>query len=201
MKLILPLGLCLLARLPLAGQDQEPVVSKDAVSVHTVERGDMPLFEQATGSITSLHPSRAVLALSGSHAGQCQVGRSAKIQIDPSPKGIEGKVVNGSKDACEIEMSDTLPEDAALGSKASGLIQVGEMKDVVYFARPKDSAANGVATLFVMDADSAYARRTQVKYGAISGPLIQIADGLKPGDRVIVTDISKWADYPRLRLQ
>ncbi len=49
--------------------------------------------------------------------------------------------------------------------------------------------------------DSAFARRVTVRYGAISGPLKQIVEGIAPGDRVIVTDTSKWAKYPRVRIQ
>ncbi len=160
----------------------------------------MPLFEQATGSLTSLHPPRAVPALSSAN-GECKSGSSARIQIEPFPRGIEGKVVSGSKDSCEIELSEGLPEGAAVGNKARALVEAGEMKDVVYFARPADSVANGVATLFLLEPDSAFARRTKVKYGEISGPFIQIVEGLAPGDRVVVTDMSKWTSYPRVRIQ
>ncbi len=199
-KAIYPLCACLLGLLPLAGQDREPVISKETLSVHTVERGNMPLFEQATGSLTSLHPPRAVLALSSAN-GECKSGSSARIQVEPFPRGIEGKVLNGSKGGCEIELSDGVPQRAALGNKVRGLVQTGEMKDMVYFARPADSVAKGAATLFVLEPDSAFARRTRVQYGEISGPFIQIVEGLAPGDRVIVTDTSKWTGYPRVRIQ
>jgi hypothetical protein len=35
----------------------------------------------------------------------------------------------------------------------------------------------------------------------MSGPLIQVLHGLKPGDKVIVTDMSKWADIARVRIE
>ncbi|MBV9224239.1 MAG: hypothetical protein JOY85_09435 [Acidobacteriaceae bacterium] len=85
--------------------------------------------------------------------------------------------------------------------KVGALIEAAELKNVVFFGRPADSSANSVATLFVIEPDSSFARRVTVRYGKISGPLIQVVEGLAPGDRVIVTDMSKWASYPRVRIQ
>ena len=75
-----------------------------------------------------------------------------------------------------------------------------EMKDIVFFGRPAISKPNSTATLFVLEGNS-HARRVTVRYGVISGPLIQVLDGLVPGERVIVTDMSKWADVARVRLE
>src|SRR5947209_5361254 len=90
-------------------QDQEPVISKDSISVHRVDRGNMPLYATShAGSITSLQPARVIVTLGGERSGRCEAGRGAKIQLDP-PKVIAGKVVNSSraqKEAgqCEIEL-------------------------------------------------------------------------------------------------
>src|SRR5262249_22314518 len=45
-------------------QQPEPAVSKDSLSVHRVERGDMPLREIADGSISSIAPPRAAVIVS-----------------------------------------------------------------------------------------------------------------------------------------
>ena len=192
--------------LPLAAQEQEPAVSKEALSIHTVERGNMPLFERATGSLTSLQPPRAVMSFSGSYAERCEPGRSARIQIDPSSKAILGRVAKSSKEdtkagTCEVELFDPVPAGATIGQKVGALIEVAELTNIVFFGRPADSSANSAATVFVVEPGSSFARRTTVRYGKISGPLIQVVEGLESGDRVIVTDMSKWATYPRVRIQ
>jgi HlyD family secretion protein len=191
--------------LPLSAQDQEAVISRDTISVHTAERGNMPLRERAAGSITSLEPPRAILRLAGENAERCEPGQKATIQIDP-PSVIAGKVVKGSQAQdelrrCEIELSDPLPAGTKVGKSVGGLIEVGELKDVVFFGRPADSLANSVATIFVLEAGNDFARRVTVRYGKISGALIEVVKGVSPGDRVIVTDMSKWAKYQRVRLQ
>jgi HlyD family secretion protein len=146
------------------------------------------------------------MAFSDDHAGRCEPGRSARVQIDPSPRAIAGKVVKGSKDgtkagACEVELSDAVPAGTTIGQKVGALIEVGELTDVVFFGRPARSSANSEATIFVLEPGSSFARRATVRYGKMSGPLIQVVEGLAPGGRVIGTDMSKWAAYPRVRIQ
>jgi HlyD family secretion protein len=197
---------CLAYPLPLAAQEVEPVVSKEALSVHTVERGDMPVFERASGSLVSLQPPRAALVFADPHTAHCEPGRTAKVQIDPSPKPILGKVVQGPRDdskrgSCEVELTESLPVGTKIGQRLGALIEVEELTNVVFFARPADSSADSVASVFVLEPGSSFARRKSVRYGKISGPLIQILEGLAPGDRVIVTDVSKWAKYERVRVQ
>jgi hypothetical protein len=186
---------------PLMGQDREPVVSKDSVSVHKVERGDMPLKERAAGSITSLNPPRAVLKLAGDNGGRCELGQQASAQIDP-PKVLLGKVVGiAAAGECEVEFAGELPSGITVGRTLGGLIGTGVLRDVVFLGRPADARPNTTAPIFVLEPGTSFARRASVRYGKISGPLIQVLDGILPGDLVIVTDMSKWAEYPRVRLE
>jgi HlyD family secretion protein len=54
--------------------------------------------------------------------------------------------------------------------------------------------------IFKLDAEGVYAARTQVKLGRSSVNTIEIVDGLKPGDRVILSDMSQWDANDRIRL-
>src|SRR3954471_16853645 len=114
------------------------------------------------------------------------------------PRSLVGKVVRRTGDGnCEVEFADALPQGAVTGGKVRGLIVTDEMKDVVFLGRPADSRPNTTAIIFVLE-DTSHARRVTVQYGAMSGPMIQVLHGLAPGDKVIVTDMSKWADSPRV---
>ncbi len=55
--------------------------------------------------------------------------------------------------------------------------------------------------MFVLEPGSSFARCVTVRHGKTSGPIIQVREGLGPGDRVIVTDMSKSATYPRVRIE
>ncbi len=184
---------------PLVAQE-EPVVAKDTLSVHTVEHGDMPLRARATGSITSLRPPRAVVTLADESAESCKPGERASAQLDP-PTVISGKVVDADNRKCEIEFSEPLSANAEIGKEVGALVDVGLLRDAVFFGRPADSAANSDGSVFVIEPGDEHARRVTVRYGQLSGALIQVLSGLSPGDRVIVTDMSKWIASPRVRLQ
>lgn len=194
---------CLIA--PLRSQDVEAVVKKESVSIHTVERGSMSLFVSASGSLTSLQPRTAVLTFERGD-GRCERGRRARLVVGEAPRAFAGKVVRRLEgvsgiDKCEVEFADALPEGAGIGIRVGGLIEVGEMKNVVFFGRPAGSSPNSSATIFVLEEKTSSARRVTVRYGVMSGPLIQVLEGLSPGDKVIVTDMSKWASAPRVRIE
>lgn len=181
-------------------QSGSPVVKKDSVSVHVVERGSMPIFAPAHGSMVSVQPPKAVLTFDRSER-RCETGRDAKLVVATTPRPISGKVTGRTQAGlCEVEFTDALPAGAAIGDGVDALVLTDELKDVIYFGRPKSSQPNSTATIFVLEGDS-QARRVAVRYGVMSGPIIQVLDGLKPGDRVIVTDMSRWADQERVRLE
>lgn len=189
----------------LRSQDREPVVKRETVSIHTVEHGSMSIFASASGSLTSLQPRRAVLTFENNQ-GRCESGRAARLVVAENPRAFAGKVVRRQEgvsevEKCEVEFVDAPPEGAVVGSKVGALIEVDKMKNVVFFGRPAGSLPNSTGTIFVLEEETSSARRVTVRYGVRSGPLIQVLDGLAPGDKVIVTDMSKWADAPRIRLE
>lgn len=174
--------------------------------MHTVERGDMPIFEQTTGRLLSVKPPRAEVMFAEHQASRCEAGRSAKIHLDVFPKALAGKVVRSLPDdkkrnSYELELTEAIPESATIGEKVDALIETRKLPNVTFFARPADSSPNSTAQVFVLEPNSSSARRVTVRYGEMSGPVIQILGGLTPGDRVIVTDMSKWTKYEHVRLQ
>jgi HlyD family secretion protein len=122
------------------------------------------------------------------------------LVLGDNPRPLPGKVVGRiDPDRCELEFATELPA-AKVGDKVGGLITTSELKDVVFFGRPALSRPNTTSIIFVLESDS-QARRVTVQYGAMSGPYIQILNGITPGDKVIVTDMSKWANFPTVRLE
>src|SRR5258708_9356898 len=117
-----------------------------------------------------------------------------------SPR-INQSALNGTITA-ELELADARPEGTtAIGAKIGGLIGVGAAKNVWFFGRPADARPQSTARVFVLEPDGEHARRVVVEYGRQSGSLIEILRGLSEGDRVIVTDMSRWADHDRIRLK
>lgn len=189
------------------GQQTEPTVAKDALWITRVERGAMPLRVAATGSIASITPPRAVVPLSPEQLAIVRTGQTGSFEVVPGKVAVSGKVARVVGDdrqgttAAEIDLAQPLPEGTAIGARVGGQIEVGTASDVVYFERPEDSRPDTTATVFVVEADNEHAKRVAVKYGRQSGPLMEIVAGLSPGDRAIVSDMSAWAQYERVRLK
>ena len=180
----------------LNAQVHEAAVKKNTVSVHTVERGSMSIFASANGTLTSLQPRRTELTV-----GTCETGRGARLVFGENQRSLVGKVTGRTEAGqCEVDIADALPEGVGVGRTMEELIVSDKLKDVVFFARLAGSQPHGSSAIFVPEGES-QARRVAVQYGAMSGPLIQVLHGLRTGDRVIVTDMSKWADHPRVRLE
>jgi HlyD family secretion protein len=80
-------------------------------------------------------------------------------------------------------------------------IQAGLSKDMIYIKTPTLCTPNTECPLFVADADERSATLVRVQLGQIVGNYMEVRHGLKPGDRVIVSDMSAWTPYPRIDLR
>ena len=81
-----------------------------------------------------------------------------------------------------------------------GTIDLQRLKDVLYVGRPAFGNENSTISLFRMDPDGKTAARVQVKVGEASVTQIQILEGLKEGDRVILSDMSRYDSTDKVRL-
>jgi len=183
---------------------QEAVVSHDAIWVDTVKYGDLPIRVRALGTIVS--PATAELKVAESLAGEVQVGQTAAIET-VSSRGITiaGTVshidsyVAGGTVAVTVDLRSPVPELA--GSQIDGAIQVRVLKDVLYVGRPVFAQPNASYALFKLEQGGNHASRTTAQFGASSVNSIQVMKGLLPGDRVILSDMSKYDGYARIRVE
>lgn len=189
-----------------SAQDGEPVVSKDAISVHRVEAGTMILRENARGTITSLTPPRVTVRLTPEQSAVVKAGQTCSVQI-VAPVVLRGRVAHVRRDTlhdvtlADIELPTSLPAEAAIDADVGALIDVGTAEKIVYFERPASARPATTSTIFRLEPDGQHARRVEVVYGRLSGSQIEILRGLAPGDRVIVTDLPAVAGRDRVVLK
>ena len=115
------------------------------------------------------------------------------MRIDPSVK--EGTVT------VDVKLEGALPAGARPDLSVDGTVELERLDDVVYVGRPTSGQPNSTITLFRVSADSRTAARVQVKLGRGSVTTIEILEGLRPGDQVILSDMTTWDSYDRIRLQ
>ena len=114
-------------------------------------------------------------------------------RVDPS-------VVNGTV-TVDVTIDDPLPLGARPDLSVDGTITLENLKDVLYVGRPVHGQADSTIGIFKIIDDGAEAVRVNVKLGRSSVNTIEILDGLKVGDKVILSDMSAWDNFDRVRLK
>jgi HlyD family secretion protein len=115
------------------------------------------------------------------------------IRIDPS-------VVNGTV-TVDVGIDDPLPLGARPDLSVDGTIELENLKDVLYVGRPVHGQSDSTIGLFKIDSDGSEAQRVNVKLGRASVNTIEVVSGLKVGDKVILSDMSAWDNFDRIRLR
>ena len=114
------------------------------------------------------------------------------IRIDPAAQ-------NGTV-GVDIALLGSLPQGARPELSVDGTIQIERLADVVYVDRPVSGEPDATIGLFKIDGDGKGASRVNVKLGRASVNTIEVRDGLKVGERVILSDMSQYDSYSRIRL-
>src|SRR6266446_4716941 len=115
------------------------------------------------------------------------------IRIDPS-------VVNGTV-TVDVGIDDPLPLGARPDLSVDGTIELENLKDVLYVGRPVHGQADSTIGIFKIIDDGSEAVRVNVKLGRSSVNTIEVVQGLKVGDKVILSDMSAWDNFARVRLK
>src|SRR5215213_5630267 len=101
----------------------------------------------------------------------------------------------------DVTLEGPMPQGARVDLSVDGTIELERLDDVLYVGRPA-TGGGGQATvsLFKVMPDGREATRTQVKLGRTSVNNVEVVEGLREGDTVILSDTSQWDGVDRLRL-
>jgi multidrug efflux pump subunit AcrA (membrane-fusion protein) len=173
-----------------------PVVNLDTVWTDTVKQGDMKLEVRGLGRLTSDHT--AALKMAETQMRDVRQGEPAMIGFRNRKETVGGKVamvhpeVANGRMTVDVVMDDALPPGINLQEPVNGTISVGELTNVVYVGIPMFGRSNSRVMLFKLEPDGHSAKKVAVQFGAASVQLIEIKSGLKPGDKVIISDMSRY---------
>ncbi len=95
----------------------------------------------------------------------------------------------------------TLPRGARPDLSVEGTIELEHLNDAVYVGRPAFGQDDSTVGLFKLDPDGNVAGRVKVRLGRGSATKAIIEEGLRPGDRVILSDTSAFDSHDRIRLR
>ena len=153
------------------------------------------------------NPSRlkAEIKIAETQAKDIQLGQKAEIDtrngiVEGRVARIDPSVQNGTR-TVDITLTGALPKGAVPDLSVDGTIELERLNDVLFMGRPAFGQDQSVVGLFKIGADGVNAERIQVKLGRSSVNTIEVLSGLKVGDQVILSDMSAYDAYERIRLK
>ena len=129
--------------------------------------------------------------------------------VDTRNGTVEGKVsrvdpsVTNGTVTVDITLTGELPRGARPDLSVDGTIELERLDNVVYVGRPAFGQEGSTVGIFKANGDKSTATeavRVPVKLGRSSVSTIEIVQGLKPGESVILSDMSQWDANDRIKL-
>ncbi|HEY7351685.1 MAG TPA: HlyD family efflux transporter periplasmic adaptor subunit [Terriglobales bacterium] len=146
----------------------------------------------------------AELKIAETQARDVQIGQPAVVDThngtaDGTVMRVDPAVQNGTV-TVDVKLTGDLPKGARPDLSVDGTIDLEKLNNVLYVGRPAFGQENSTISLFKLDPDGRGAVRVPVKVGRASVNSIQVIEGLKQGDTVILSDMSRNDNTDRIRL-
>jgi len=147
----------------------------------------------------------AELKIAETQARDVQIGESASVDthnglVTGTVMRVDPGVQNGTV-TVDVNLTGDLPRGARPDLSVDGTIDLEKMDNVLFVGRPAFGQESSTISLFKLDVDGKGAVRVPVKVGKASVNSIQIIEGLHQGDTVILSDMSRWDNTDRIRLE
>jgi HlyD family secretion protein len=148
---------------------------------------------------------RAEVKIAETQAKDVVPGQKATIDtrngiVNGHVSRVDPSVINGTV-TVDVTIDDPLPPGARPDLSVDGTITLENLKNVLFVGRPVHGQSDSTIGIFKLTEDGSEATRVNVKLGRSSVNTIEIIDGLKVGDKVILSDMSAWDNFDRVRLK
>jgi HlyD family secretion protein len=148
---------------------------------------------------------KAEIKIAETQAKDIQLGQKAEVDtrngvVEGRVARIDPSVINGTR-TVDVTLIGDLPKGAVPDLSVDGTIELERLNDVLYMGRPAFGQEQSVVGLFKIGPDGVNAERVQVKLGKSSVNTVEVLSGLKVGDQVILSDMSAYDAYDRIRLK
>jgi len=160
---------------------------------------------QVLGVIIQPGRLKAVVRIQETQAGDVVLGQEA--EVDTRSAKVKGHVAridpsaSGGMVTVDIELDEMLPTSARPDQSVEGVITIERLDDVLFMGRPTVGQANSRVGMFMLVEEGRYAVRVTVHIGQTSVDRIEIVQGLQEGDEVILSDMSRWDAFDRVRIR
>jgi HlyD family secretion protein len=169
-----------------------------------VEVGQKVTAGTPLGKVAQPSKLKAELKIAETQVKDIVIGQPAVIDtrnglIEGRVKRIDPSVLNGTV-TVDVALKGPLPAAARPDLSVDGTIQLEKLENVVFVGRPVFGQQDATVQLFKVEPEGKFANKVKVTFGKASVNTIEVKDGLQVGDKVILSDMSTYDSYDRIRL-
>lgn len=169
-----------------------------------VEEGQKVTAGTPLAKVSQPSKLKAELKIAETQVKDITIGQPATIDtrnglIEGKVSRIDPSILNGTV-TVDVALKGPLPGAARPDLSVDGTIQLEKLDDVVYVGRPVFGQQDAAVQLFKVEPEGQYANKVKVTFGRSSVNTIEVKDGLQVGDKVILSDMSAYDSYDRIRL-
>jgi len=155
--------------------------------------------------VADQHHLKAQLKIAETQAKDIVIGQTASVDtrngmIPGRVSRIDPAVQNGTV-TVDVALEGELPKGARPDLSVDGTIELERLDDILYVGRPTSGQEQSVISLFKLDEDGVTCTSTKVSIGKTSVNTVEVKAGLKQGDQVILSDMSQYDAFDRIRLK
>ena len=148
---------------------------------------------------------KAELKIAETQAKDIEIGQMAEID---TRNGVMAGIVSRKDPAAangtvtvDVSLTGELPRGAVPDLSVDGTIQLERLENILYVGRPSLGQEQSTVGLFKVTNEAGDAERVQVSLGKSSVNAIEVKQGLNAGDQVVLSDMSAWDAFPKVRLR
>jgi len=171
-----------------------------------LEQGQQVVEGQQIALVSNPKKLKAVIEIQENQAREIQIGQKAIVDTRTAGmvEGIVSRIdpnVERSMVKVDVTFENGLPEGCRADQTIQGTIELQRLVDVLYVDRPAIAKEDTLASVFKINPSGNLAERVSVRYGRSSVNLIEIVEGLTAGDRIILSDTTRWDDSDGIKLK
>ena len=183
----------------------EPQVEKETIWVDDVKRGPLVIQVRGLGELVQDDSGKLVARISLPDEMTRGVRAEQSAMVDTRKGVVPGHVstvgqVTGVTRTVDIALDGTLPAGVGNGLAVDAAVDIAKIDDVVYVGRPVH-LVSGTSSVYKLTEKGDEAVRVTVKFGRTSAQNIEVVDGLKVGDRIILSDTSAYGGAEKIHLK
>jgi hypothetical protein len=209
--LVLAAGVALTGAAGAAGITQQPpTIDRTTIWIDTVQRGEFVQQVRGAGTLIENDAGELIaqLRIPETQSFELEIGQSATIDMRVAQ--VAARVAEladefqGGTLTVGLEITGDLPRNTRPGLSLDGTIDIRRIDDALFVGRPAYGRSNQTMSMFKLLEDETGVReaaRVAVEFGPSSVNRILVEGGLQEGDEVILSDMSRYAAFDRVRLR